>query len=627
MPQSTHAVSRSTKAVSTAPVRPLGAVLIFALLLDAFLLLPRVNANPRLVSSFLAASGFLLVLWFFLWRDVVRKKRHLTWEFVPRPVHWVQAIVHSCVYLYWGWYWREVYREWPLIAAQIVFLYGLDLVVNWSRRDHWVTGFGPFPIILSMNLFLWFRDDWFYMQFAMVAIIVLGKEFIKWKRDGHLTHVFNPSAFALFLVSIALLLTSTTAMTWGEEISATFHRPPSIYLEIFLLGLIVQGLFSVTLVTLSAAAMLYALNLAYTGATGIYHFVDTNIPPAVFLGLHLLVTDPATSPKKNFGKVIFGAAYGAGVFLAYALLGMFGAPRFYDKLLCVPLLNLTVRALDRASGAIARSFAQFNFRRWMAAWTPPQVNYASMGLWVGLFGLMTVTGFLGGKQPGSDPAFWGKLCEGGRKSACGVWAHTLDVTCQDKSKDGCFLLGILLSEGKEVPRDPYGAALSFGRACDLGLPYGCMSLAQLVGSDGITVLKKPCDRGDGPSCFMLGTLYRRGQGVPHDEARALALFRQSCDSGSARGCGTAGEMYLFGQGAAADTTKARENFEKACQGAFPAGCANLAVMYRRGIGMPPNEALARKDFGRACELGFSAACRAIGQRPSVQPATARPPAR
>ena len=43
-------------------------------------------------------------------------------------------------------------------------------LVCWSRRDKWVLGFGPFPIVLSTNLFLWFRDDWFYLQFALVAL-------------------------------------------------------------------------------------------------------------------------------------------------------------------------------------------------------------------------------------------------------------------------------------------------------------------------------------------------------------------------------------------------------------------------------------------------------------------------
>ena len=149
--------------------------------------------------------------------------RTLTYEFVPRRVHWVQMIMHSCVYAYWGWYWREVYHEIPLILAQVVFLYVLDMLVCWSRRDKWILGFGPIPIIFSMNLFLWFRDDWFYLQFVMVAIIVFGKEFLRWKRDGQSTHIFNPSAFALFLTSIVLIATHTTPITWGDEISTTFN--------------------------------------------------------------------------------------------------------------------------------------------------------------------------------------------------------------------------------------------------------------------------------------------------------------------------------------------------------------------------------------------------------------------
>jgi hypothetical protein len=30
--------------------------------------------------------------------------------------------MHSCIYAYWGWYWREVYHQIPLIIAQIVFV-------------------------------------------------------------------------------------------------------------------------------------------------------------------------------------------------------------------------------------------------------------------------------------------------------------------------------------------------------------------------------------------------------------------------------------------------------------------------------------------------------------------------
>jgi hypothetical protein len=110
--------------------------------------------------------------------------------------------MHTSIYVYWGWYWREVYHYAPLIVAQIVFVYVLDMLVCWSRRDKWILGFGPFPIVLSTNLFLWFKDDWFFLQFLLVSTGVLCKEFITWKRDGRRTHIFNPSAIALAIFSI-----------------------------------------------------------------------------------------------------------------------------------------------------------------------------------------------------------------------------------------------------------------------------------------------------------------------------------------------------------------------------------------------------------------------------------------
>src|SRR5215469_1160891 len=268
---------------------PLWLPALLTLVFAGFTLLPRVNQNSHLTVSFLVSAGCLAAGLFILWLSTSQAGRTLTYQFVPRRVHWVQMLMHSSVYVYWGWYWREVYHEAPLIAAQVVFLYVLDMLVCWFRRDKWILGFGPIPIIFSMNLFLWFRDDWFYLQFVMVAIIVFGKEFIRWKRDGQSTHIFNPSAFALFLTSLVLIATSNTSMTWGEQISTTFNNPPAIFIEIFVLGLIVQALFSVTLVTMSGAIALYLLNLVYTGSTGMYMFIDTNIHPAVFLGLYLLI--------------------------------------------------------------------------------------------------------------------------------------------------------------------------------------------------------------------------------------------------------------------------------------------------------------------------------------------------
>jgi hypothetical protein len=533
--------------------------------------------------------------------------------------------MHSCIYAYWGWYWREVYHEIPLILAQVVLLYVVDMLVCWARRDKWILGFGPFPIIFSTNLFLWFRDDWFYLQFLMVAVMVLGKEFVRWKRDGQFVHIFNPSAFALSLTSIVLLVTQNTPITWGTEISTTFNSPPNFFVEMFVVGLVVQALFSVTLVTLSAAAMLYALNVLYTASTGLYFFIDFNIHPAVFLGLHLLVTDPATSPRKNLGKAIFGAGYGAIVFVLYGWLDSHGLPSFYDKLLPVPILNLTVRLLDRASTAVSAWLAR---RRWvtegkfrpvqaLAAWTPRQANFGFMGIWMAFFAFMIGTGYLGGKHPGSDPAFWQQACDAGRGQACHVLARTLDVKCQHDSARDCFALGVLLNNGTGLPREPIGAGRSLKRACDLGLESACTSVVELVKTDGDAVLRDPCGRGDGPSCFMLGSLYYGGQGVSRNLEYSAALFQQSCAAGFTRGCGQLGESYLFGEGVPKDVLKAKQILESACDAGYAAGCFNVGIMHRRGIATPINEPLAQARFRQGCDLGDRNACGALGQVPPI----------
>lgn len=595
---------------------PLWLPALLILIFAGFTLFPRVNENPLLTDSFLGAAGVLLAGLCALWWSVVRTGRTLTYQFVPRRVHWVQMIMHSSVYAYWGWYWREVYHEIPLIIAQVVFLYVLDMLVCWSRRDKWILGFGPIPIIFSMNLFLWFRDDWFYLQFAMVAIIVLGKEFLRWERDGQSTHIFNPSAFALFLTSIVLIATRTTPITWGDEIATTFLYPPNFLMEMFVLGLVVQALFSVTLVTLSAAAALYVLNIVYTASTGTYLFIDTNIHPAIFLGLHLLVTDPATSPRKNFGKVIFGAAYGFGIFGLVPVLESLGAPVFYDKLLCVPILNLTVRALDRASIAasawVARQrWAELPPLRALSAWTPRQANFGFMGIWAAFFGFMFATGFLGAKHPGTDPAVWEKACASGNGRACDVLARTLDAQCQHNSASGCFALGSLLREGKQISRNPIGAARSLGRACDIGSQDACTSLVSLVASDGETVLQQPCNQGDATSCFMLGSLYAVGQSVTRNLDHSAALYQQSCTGGFVRACGMLGEAYISGEGVPRDMIKAREILEGACSGRYAPACFNVGIIHREGIETPKNLPLAQARFRQGCDMGYKDACKAL----------------
>src|SRR5262249_44730017 len=142
-----------------------------------------------------------------------------------------------------------------------------------------------------------------------------------------------------------------------------------------------------------AAITLFALSAAYFHLTGVYWFFDSEIPVAVFLGLHLLVTDPATSPRSLPGKVIFGVIYGALVFISYGILSSMDIPSFYDKLLPIPIVNLSVRAIDRF--ADSKLFARLNPANWQFPLSPRALNVALMSVWILFFVSMSAIGAVG----------------------------------------------------------------------------------------------------------------------------------------------------------------------------------------------------------------------------------------
>src|SRR6188768_2693709 len=173
--------------------------------------LPLLDARPVVRASILGAAAVLLA-WSALLFGVVRRGQSVAFDVALLPQHYLQACLQGTLILYWGFHWREVYHAAPLILAQLLFAYAFDSLLSWTHRRTFSLGFGPFPIIFSLTLFFWFKDVWFYWQFVTVAIGFLAKEFLRWKRDGLNTHIFNPSSFPLAVVSIVLLVGESTDM-------------------------------------------------------------------------------------------------------------------------------------------------------------------------------------------------------------------------------------------------------------------------------------------------------------------------------------------------------------------------------------------------------------------------------
>ena len=444
-------------------------------------LTPRIQSNATLIWSFVAAAVFLAGWLTYLLSRANKEGHSYSLEVGLRPQHYIQACVQFSVYAYWGYHWelvpdsgiRPVYDHALLMLGQIIFAYAFGMLLSWSRRQSYSLGFGPIPIIFSVNLFLWFRDDWFYMQFLMIALGFMGKEYIRWQRDGRSMHIFNPSSFALGLFSLVLILTNTTHLTWGQEIASTLTLAPNIYTFLFLIGLIVMYFFSITLVAGMAAISLFVLSTLYSVAAGVPYFLDSEIPAAVFLGLLLLVTDPSTSPRTALGKLIFGMLYGCGVFVLYTLLGALGAPTFYDKLLCVPLLNLSVIAIDRVVRSV-RSEDLLNV--WKGNWMNGRANLAHMVAWVVIFGSMSVLGKTDGQHTGDSLPFWQQACAESLPNACDRLLQLESTYCSDNAAWACNELGIKYRSGEIVEADRYIAATHFRRSCELKFKAACLNL-------------------------------------------------------------------------------------------------------------------------------------------------------
>ncbi|MEO8465289.1 MAG: hypothetical protein ABI640_08100 [Gammaproteobacteria bacterium] len=485
--------------------------------------LPVLEQRPMVRLS-IAGVAIALFAWSGLLFGVLRRGQSVMLEVALRRQHYLQACLQGSLIVYWGYYWPEVYHALPLIIAQLLFAYGFDSLLSWTHRRKFTLGFGPFPIIFSITLFFWFKDAWFYWQFVMVAIGLVGKEFLRWERDGVNTHIFNPSSFPLAVVGAVLLLADANDMTWGFMVAQTVFYPPHIYLAIFLLAIPGQFLFGVTPMTLAAVTTTFVFSALYHAATGSYYFVDSHVPIAVFLGMNLLFTDPATSPRTLAGRIAYGVLYGATAVLLYDLLLSANTPGFYDKLLQVPLLNLSVKSLDR----LARwpALKALDPSVWGRALVPRRRHLVYIGVWAVAFAAMSASGKLGDEHPGQWTPYWTKACEADKRDACLNLFFLQDGFCTDGSPWACNEAGIVLAER-------YGntgrAAAAFDRACTLQFAAACTNASALA--------KGGMLRHDAPTYVDFPFILRGSKG-PIEEREPARLYARACELNWPGACGT-----------------------------------------------------------------------------------------
>jgi hypothetical protein len=211
-------------------------------------------------------------------------------------------------------------------------------------------------------------------------------------------------------------------------------------------------------------------------------------------------------------------------------------PTFYDKLLQVPLLNLSVKAIDRA--ARSRWLRVFDPAALGRSLLPYQRNLAYMSIWAVVFAGMSAAQGVGDSHPGQWLPFWRQACKDGRPYACPYLADLSLSYCNQGSGWACNeagLLHIALSRsGEDLRRlDSAGAAEPLSRGCRLGFGVACQNLITLTRGAGRFASAPPA-LDDYP-------IILRGSKGEIRERKPSALYALACHEGWPNTCGlTAG---------------------------------------------------------------------------------------
>jgi hypothetical protein len=276
--------------------------------------------------------------------------------------------------------------------------------------------------------------------------------------------------------------------------------------------------------TLAAVATTFGFSALYHSVTGSYYFVDSHVPIAVFIGMTLLFTDPATSPRTLVGRISYGVLYGLTTVWLYDVLLSANTPGFYDKLLQVPLLNLSVKWLDRLAALPLLKVLDPSV--WSAGWVPRRRHLAYMAVYATAFVGMSASGHLGDDHPGQWTPYWEQACAADKRDACLNLYFLQDGYCADGSAWACNEVGIMLAERYD---NRAVAAAAFRRACALQFNAGCDNAAAIANARAL--------RHDEPTAADYRFILRGSKG-PIADTQPEELYARACELGWPRACGS-----------------------------------------------------------------------------------------
>lgn len=132
--------------------------------------------------------------------------------------------------------------------------------------------------------------------------------------------------------------------------------------------------------------------------------------------------------------------------------------------------------------------------------------------------------------------------------------------------------------------------------------------------DATAYLGGACDAGEGLACSELAGLYRRGNGVPRDPARATELLRRGCRLGAAHACKLLAWRVARGEDGPAQPADGTRLMEWACRHGDGEACRLIAQYHGGGhFGLDKSQARRREYLELGCSVGNPVSCNELGK--------------
>ncbi|MGB3400003.1 MAG: tetratricopeptide repeat protein [Candidatus Deferrimicrobiaceae bacterium] len=149
-----------------------------------------------------------------------------------------------------------------------------------------------------------------------------------------------------------------------------------------------------------------------------------------------------------------------------------------------------------------------------------------------------------------------------------------------------------------------GRSLRLAGMFCLVIVLGISVFPTAASSTDVSELTERANKGEAEAQTALADMYRKGEGVPKNDAEAAKWYRKAAEQGVPDAQVNLGLMQANGEGVPKNYGEAVEWYRKAAEQGDEKAQHGLGVMYHNGFGVDRNDGEATKWFRKAAEQGY-----------------------